>query len=129
MRRHWRMRNGPDRDSRLMTIAECPTWHMTIAKRDLIAALGMARTRATLRKKDGAFELYITLTAGPDGLSVRSSFAGMDIAGEGVWASPIMVPGAALKRIVPKAEGPMLRLGYADGRLSINQTWVSAREA
>ena len=53
-------------------------WKMTVAKSDLVEAIGVARTRATLRSKGGIqVERDLTLVA------VRSSFSAMDIDGEG----------------------------------------------
>lgn len=78
-------------------------WHITVAKDDLVEAIGVARTRGTLRNKGGIkVERDLTFAACPGGLSVRSSFAAMDIEGEGEWISPIMVYAAAIRQVAPK---------------------------
>ncbi len=111
-----------------------PSWHITVAKADLIAAIGTARTRATLRRRSSGpgFEPWIVLAAVPEalggGLSVRSSDAANDVPGEGSWPPPIRVEGAALRRLAPKLTGPHVILTYADGRLAIGTTVLSAGE-
>lgn len=104
-------------------------WGMSVEKADLVEAIGHARTRATLRRKGAGFEPDVTITACAEGLSIRSSAAAMDIPAEGVWCSPIMANGAALRRLAPKLAGPTIALRYDTGRLFINGTSVPAREA
>lgn len=106
-----------------------PSWSMRIEKRDLVDAIGHARTRATLRRKGAGFEPDVMFVACADGLSIRSSASAMDVPAGGTWASPITANGAALRRLVPKLAGPVVELSYADGRLSLNGTVVPAREA
>jgi hypothetical protein len=104
------------------------SWNMKVAKRDLIEAIGVARRRATLRGDGFSFEADVILSAGEDGLSVRSSNSAMDIPGSGVWASPIRANGAAMRRLAPKLSGSEVALSYADGQLALNQTRVPAGE-
>jgi hypothetical protein len=104
------------------------TWNMTVQKRDLVEAIGVARRRATLRGDGFNFESDVILSAGEDGLSVRSSNSAMDIPGSGVWSSPIRANGASMRRLAPKLSGPEIRLSYADGHLALNQTNVPAGE-
>jgi hypothetical protein len=114
----------------LVSVPSPPTWQMEVAKSDLLRALRTARTRATLRRTKGAgVEHDITLTAAPGGLSVRSSFAAMDIPGDGAWPSPILAYAAGLKRVVPKLPGATVTLRYEAGRLYLGPVWMSAREA
>ncbi len=109
-------------------IAQCE-WKMTVAKRDLVEAINHARTRVTLRRTaPNKFEPEITFAAYDDGLSVRSSFAAMDIDGEGSWPSPIMVAGATLRLLAPKLSGPDVVLTYETGQLRLNGTTLTARE-
>src|SRR5690348_13779439 len=54
------------------------TWNITIAKRDLIDAIGTARRRATLKRKGFELEKDVIFAASADGLSIRSSNAAMD---------------------------------------------------
>jgi len=104
------------------------TWNMTIAKRDLIDAIGTARRRATLKRKGFELEKDVIFAAADEGLSVRSSNAAMDIPGSGSWTSPIATNGAALRRLAPALNGPEIRLSYCDGQLALNTTRISARE-
>jgi len=104
-------------------------WRVTVAKRDLVAAVGHARTRATLRRKGAGFEPDLTLADSDGQLSVRSSYAAMDIPAEGSWASPIFANGAALRRLAPKLKGPDVTLTYVTGRLFLDGTSIPAREA
>jgi hypothetical protein len=46
---------------------------MTVAKRDFVEAIGVARRRATLRGAQRGLAKQVVLSAGPGGLSVRSS--------------------------------------------------------
>jgi hypothetical protein len=113
-----------------MSAIDPPIWQIEVAKPDLLRALQTARTRATLRRTKGAgVEHDITLAAAPGGLSVRSSFAAMDIPGDGAWPSPIMAYAAGLKRVVPKLPGITVKLRYEAGRLYLGPVWMSAREA
>jgi hypothetical protein len=108
-----------------------PTWAMTVEKRDLVDAVGTARSRPTLRRVPGGrggFEMLVVLAASDDGLSVRSSNSAMDIRGTGVWSSPIGVAGATLRQLAPKLSGPTVELSYSDGELALNQTRIPARE-
>lgn len=111
-----------------------PVWRITIAKADLIAAIGTARRRATLRRRGSGpgFEPWVILAAVPEalggGLSIRSSDAAMDVSGDGTWPSPIRVEGAALRRLAPKLARPLVTLVYADGQLAIDTTVLSATE-
>lgn len=102
---------------------------MTVAKSDLVAAVGHARTRATLRRKGAGFEPDLTLADGDGQLSVRSSYASMDIPAEGNWTSPIFANGAALRRLAPKLKCPDVTLTYVTGRLFLDGTSIPAREA
>ena len=114
-----------------MTDIPSGDWSITLDKRDLVAAIGMARARATLRRVAGApggFESLVTFAACDGGLSVRSSNSAMDIPASGIWSSPIAVDGATLRRLAPKLAGPKIELCYADGRLALNGTQLSARE-
>jgi hypothetical protein len=104
-------------------------WRMIVAKSDLVAAVGHARTRATLRRKGAGFEPDLTLASSDGQLSVRSSYAAMDITAEGSWASPIFANGAALRRLAPKLKGPDVTLTYVTGRLFLDGTSIPAREA
>jgi hypothetical protein len=104
---------------------------MTIEKRDLVEAVGVARRRPTLRRVSGGrggFEPLVTLAASGEGLSVRSSNSAMDIPATGVWASPIAVSGVTLRQLAPKLTGPTIELTYCDGQLALNQTRLPARE-
>lgn len=104
-------------------------WHITVAKDDFVEAIGVARTRATLRNKGGIkVERDLTLAGFPGGLSVRSSFAAMDIDGEGEWVSPVMVYAAAIRQVAPKLEGPTITLRYEPGKLYLNNTSFEARD-
>lgn len=104
-------------------------WSMRIEKRDLVDAIGTARTRATLRRKGPGFEPDVMFVRCAEGLSIRSSASAMDIPASGTWASPITANGAALRRLAPKLAGPVIELSYAEGRLMLNGTSVPAREA
>jgi len=112
-----------------MTGAQDNRWTMRLEKRDLVHAIGHARTRATLRRKGSGFEPDVMFVACPGGLSIRSSGAAMDIPAEGAWVSPITANGAALRRLTPKLAGPVITLSYEAGRLKLNATSVPAREA
>ena len=104
-------------------------WKMTVDKRDFVEAVGIARTKATLRGKGGiAVEAEITLCACPEGLSVRSSYAAMDIDAIGTWPSPVMAHGATIRKMAPKLSGPDVVLEYGSGRLSLNGTSLPARD-
>lgn len=104
-------------------------WDITVAKRDFVEAINVARTKATLRGKGGiSVESEVMLTACPEGLSVRSSYAAMDIDGYGVWPSPVMVHGATLRKIAPKLQGEEITLSYEPGRLKLNGTSLTARD-
>lgn len=104
-------------------------WEITVSKADFVDAVNVARTRATLRSKGGiSVESEVTLTACPEGLSVRSSFAATDIDAEGVWPSPVMVHGATLRKIAPKLQGEEITLSYEPGRLKLNGTLLTARD-
>lgn len=103
-------------------------WKMSVDKKDLMAAIGHARTRATLRRKAAGLESEVTFIAWESGLSVRSSFAAMDIPAEGSWCSPILANGAAIRKVAPKLVGPRISLRYETGRLFLNSTSISARE-
>ena len=97
-------------------------WNITVAKRDFVEAIGVARSRATLRRKSGIqFESDLTLVACPGGLSVRSSFSAMDIDGEGEGASPIMVYAPAIRQVAPKLAGPTITLRYEPGKLFLQR--------
>lgn len=104
-------------------------WRVTVAKRDLVAAVGHARTRATLRRSGKGFEADVTLAKANGQLSIRSSYAAMDIPAEGAWGSPVMANGAALRRLAPKLQGPDIALTYVAGRLFLDTTSIPAREA
>ncbi|HVI99429.1 MAG TPA: hypothetical protein VM657_10220 [Sphingomonas sp.] len=108
---------------------ESQYWLMRVDKRDLVEAIGTARSRPTLRRKGGGFEPDVLLVACAEGLSVRSSNAAMDIPATGAWASPIVANGAMLRRLAPKLSGPAVELCYETGRLLLNGTSVPAREA
>ena len=103
-------------------------WEMTIAKADLVEAIGVARRRATLRRKGAGFEAEVMMVECPSGLSIRSSAAAMEVTGAGVWTSPIAANGPAMRRLAPKLGGPDVALRYADGRLFLNGTSIPARE-
>ena len=104
-------------------------WKMTVAKRDLVDAVNDARTRVTLRRTAAnKFEPEITFAAWDEGLSVRSSFAAMDIDGQGSWPSAIMVAGAPLRMLAPKLTGPDVVLTYEAGKMRLNETVLTARE-
>lgn len=105
-----------------------PVWNISLDKRDLVEAIGQTRTRATLRRKGAGFEPDVTFVACEDGLSIRSSFAAMDVPAEGQWCSPIMANGAAIRRVAPKLTGPQVSLRYETGRLFLNSTSIPARE-
>lgn len=105
------------------------SWHMVVSKADFVEAIGIARSRATLRSKGGIkVEHDLTLTACLEGLSVRSSFAAMDIDGEGEWVSPVMVYAAVIRQVAPKLEGPTITLRYEPGKLYLNNTSFTARD-
>lgn len=104
-------------------------WSMEIDKRDLIDAIGMARTRATLRRKESGLEADIMFVKCADGISIRSSASAMDIPATGSWVSPISANGAALRRLAPKLAGPTVTLRYETGQLLLNGTSLPAREA
>src|SRR5689334_10301416 len=104
------------------------TWNITIAKRDLIDAIGTARRRATLKRKGFELERDVIFAASGDGLSIRSSNAAMDLPASGTWTSPIAANGAMIRRLAPALDGPEIRLSYCDGQLALNTTRVSARE-
>lgn len=104
-------------------------WSMEIDKRDLIDAIGTARTRATLRRKETGLEADIMFVRCADGISIRSSASAMDIPAMGSWVSPISANGAALRRLAPKLAGPTVTLRYETGRLLLNGTSLPAREA
>ena len=104
-------------------------WQMTVAKGDFVEAVGIARTKATLRGKGGiAVESEITLVASDEGLSVRSSYAAMDIDGVGSWPSPVMVHGATVRKLAPKLSGQTINLRYSDSQLFLNGTSLPARD-
>jgi hypothetical protein len=104
-------------------------WRMTVAKRDLVEAVGHARTRATLRRKGSGFENEVMLINGDGQLSIRSSHAAMDIPAQGLWSSPVLTNGPALRRLAPKLSGPNVTLTYVAGRLFLDNTSIPAREA
>jgi hypothetical protein len=104
-------------------------WHMTVAKSDFVKAIRIARTRATLRSKGGIqVEHDLTLAACDGGLSVRSSFAAMDIEGDGEWISPVMAYAAMIRKVAPKLDGPTITLRYEPGKLYLNRTILPARD-
>ena len=103
-------------------------WNVSLDKRDLVDAIGHARTRATLRRKDAGFEPDVTFIACEDGISIRSSFAAMDVPAEGQWCSPVMANGAAIRKVAPKLTGPRISVRYETGRLFLNATSIPARE-
>lgn len=104
-------------------------WRVTVTKRDLVAAVGHARTRATLRRNGKGFEADVMLAKADGGLSIRSSYAAMDIPAEGAWGSPVMANGAALRRLAPKLGGPEVTITYVAGRLFLDSTSIPARES
>ena len=104
------------------------TWNMTISKRDLVEAIGTARRRATLKRRGFELEKEVIFAACPEGLSIRSSDAAMDVPGSGRWTSPIATNGATLRRLAPALSGPEIALSYCDGELALNTTRISARE-
>lgn len=104
-------------------------WRVVVGKRDLVEAVRDARTRSTLRRKAGGFEPDLTLVQAAGHLSVRSSFVAIDIPATGVWTSPIMTHGAALRRLAPKLDGPDVTITYVGGRLFFDKTSISGREA
>ena len=106
----------------------CESWTMRVAKRDLVEAIGTARARPTLRRKNGGFEPDLVLTRSIGGLSIRSSNSAMDIPAAGTWVSPVSVNGAALRRLAPKLDGPDVELRFQDRRLFVNGTSFPARE-
>lgn len=103
-------------------------WNIVLNKRDLVEAIGHARSRATLRRKDSGFEPDVTFVACGDGVSIRSSFAAVDVPAKGQWCSPIMANGAAIRRVGPKLTGPRVTLRYETGRLFLDATNIPARE-
>lgn len=103
-------------------------WHMTVEKADLVEGIGVARRRATLRRKGSGFEPDVTFASCDTGLSIRSSASSLDVPAVGTWISPICANGAALRRLAPKLEGPEIILRFSDGWLRLNGTMVSARE-
>lgn len=103
-------------------------WEMALLKADLVDAVGVARRRATLRRKKAGLETEIVFAECSGGLSVRSSAALMDIEGSGVWTSPVAANGPALRRLVPKLSGTEVSLRYSAGRLLLNGTSIPARE-
>jgi hypothetical protein len=103
-------------------------WEITILKADLIEAIGVARSRATLRRKKSGLETDIVFAECSDGLSIRSSAALMDVEGSGVWTSPVAANGPALRRLAPKLSGTEVTLRYSAGRLLLNGTSIPARE-
>ena len=107
---------------------QAASWSMRVEKRDLVDAIGTARARPTLRRKESGFEADVVLAECAEGLSIRSSNSAMDIPAKGVWVSPISVNGAALRRMAPKLTGPDIDLSFEEGRLSLNGTTVPARE-
>lgn len=104
-------------------------WNMIVSKADFVDAIGIARTRASLRSKGGIkVEPDVTFASCPEGLSIRSSFSAMDIDGEGTWTSPIMAHGASIRQVAPKLTGPTITLRYEAGKLFLNQTSITARD-
>lgn len=103
-------------------------WEMTIAKADLVEGIGIARQRATLRRKGAGFEPEVILAECRDGLSIRSSASALDAPARGIWTSPIAANGAALRRLAPKLAGSDVALRYESGRLFLNSTSIPARE-
>ena len=95
-------------------------WQITLAKADLIAAIGTARRRATLRRRGSGpgFEPWVILAAVSDalggGLSIRSSDAAMDVPGEGRWPSP-----SRLGALLPDRRA-------ADGQLAVGTPVLTA---
>lgn len=112
-----------------VTALQPTSWAMDIKKHDLIAAIKHARTRATLRRKGSGFEPDVLFMACDGGVSIRSSNASMDIPASGVWVSPVMANGAALRRLAPKLTGPHIEISYGGGRMILNGTSIPAREA
>lgn len=101
---------------------------MVVAKRDLVAAIGHARTKATLRRNGNRYEADVVLCGCHDQLSVRSSHAAMDIRAEGVWASPVATSGPTMRRLASKLKGPTVALTYIARRLFLDSTSIPARE-
>ncbi|MES2493112.1 MAG: hypothetical protein V4579_07535 [Pseudomonadota bacterium] len=90
---------------------------------------GWLEPGGTLRSKGGIkVERDLTFTACPGGVSVRSSYAAMDIEGEGEWISPVIVYAAAIRQVAPKLEGPTITLRYEPGKLYLNRTSFEARD-
>lgn len=104
------------------------SWRVVVQKRDLVSAVGVARTRSVLRRKVTGFEEFIALIGEETSLSIRSSDVAADIPAEGTWRSPIWVNGAALRRLATKLDGPEVTLTYSTGRLFLNGTSVPATE-
>lgn len=111
-----------------MSEGDAHGWLMTIDKRDLVDAIGIARSRATLRRKGAGLEPDVVFVACGEGLSIRSSDAAYDVPATGIWTPPISANGAALRRLAPKLEGPAVELAYEEGRMLFNGTSVPARE-
>ncbi len=107
---------------------EAAQWCVSIAKPDLVDAIGTARRRATLRRKGGQLEPDVLFVACDGGLSIRTSDAAMDIPATGAWSSPVSANGPALRRLAPKLAGPEVTVTYEDGRMVLNGTSVPARE-
>ena len=122
--------DAPPTKSRL-AVSASPMWRMEVEQSDLVAAIGTARRRPTLRRVAGApggFEIDAFFSGWEFGLSIRSSESAMDIDGRGIWASPIRVNGAALRRLAPKLANGRVLIEFADGRLKIAGTEFPASE-
>lgn len=103
-------------------------WTAIVDKDDLLEAIGFVRTRAGLRYKGGKLEPDVVIVSSSDGLSFRSSDLAIDIPATGTWPSPVKANGPAIRRLVPKLDGPTINLNYDAGRLMLNSTSVPAKE-
>lgn len=105
-----------------------PFWRATVSKDDLLEAIGFVRTRSGIRLQGIKLEPDVDIMSAPDGLSFRTAHLACDIPADGSWPSPIRANGAILRRLAPKLSGDEVVLVYADGKLTLNTTQVTARE-
>ena len=105
-----------------------PVWKATVAKDDLLEAIGFVRTRSGLRIQGIRLEPDVDIMSCAEGLSFRTAQLACDIPASGSWPSPVRANGAVLRRLAPKLEGESVQLGYAAGTLTVNATRIPARE-
>jgi hypothetical protein len=94
---------------------EASGWQMQVDRARLIAALAPVRGAATLIVTD-------------DGLSVRCANSRTDLAGLGIWASPIAADARRLRSVLGRLTRGEVDLAFENGRLLLDERSVAARQ-